>query len=611
VTRLALTVPFHDDEHSDSFVSRVAAANGDILRIFLRNMGLDYRGLAGWNDDCFRKVAYLAGVEPASLIARAVRRNESGVFVAGEYVPKDRIHRFRYRYCPLCIEADVVAGSGVAACRPYGRLIWLVDFITRCPVHEAALAVAHEHHERDADWDFSRQMTVLRDVATSTSRTPTNFEIYAGQRLLGRPGHFSPLLDRHPLHVVVGLCEAVGAMDVHGVLPKKSEFAEENWIEIRQRGFEVLSGRPDAFREYVTTLADAARERTAMLKPRNIYGPVFSDLRRKLAHQDFDIFRQTIREVSIERLPVGPEDNIFGKLPSRKWHSLSSASKEFHITTIALRQLLTALNVIDESTHRKKANSFLIDALHATDAIRRFRAGLDEGSAMSYLDVPPHSWQAVLELSGIEPLPVKRRRGASGTLFDVTDLDTFVMRLAASGREAGPPNNGTGVVNVLDCRKVAECRLMDVLGLLFRGELRTVARLGTGPGLLSLHVDPAEVAAKAASLPGRTTPRHRVKEDHPLSPTNIAPLVEGGYLSTSLPLEEIADIRKADFMAWSVELFHERYRLLRDLAEDAGLEPRYLKRELSDAGVKPLLDENRITFAYYDIREVEAHWSTR
>jgi hypothetical protein len=275
------------------------------------------------------------------------------------------------------------------------------------------------------------------------------------------------------------------------------------------------------------------------------------------------------------------------------------------MSTIALRKLFVAAAVIAEGTRSISANCFLIDAELVASTIRTFRASLGEEEAMSYLNVPPHSWQAVLDLGGIKPLPIKKRRGASGIVFDVADLDAFVTELATKGQKPRLPCNGAALVDVLECREVAECRLMDVLGLLYRGELRTMARIGAGSGLLSLHVDPAEVAVKAASLPGRTTPRHGVKSDDFWNPTNIRLLIEGGYLSTSAPFEELADIRKAEFMSWSVELFHERYRLLRDLAEDAGIEPRYIKRQLVEAGVKPLLNEERITFAYYDVREVE------
>jgi len=612
VTRLALTVPLHDDEHADSFVSRVAAANGDTLAAFIRNMGLDHRGLANWDDESFRKLGYLAGVDPASLIERAVRKAGRGASVAGSYLPTSGIHRYRFRYCPLCVEADTIAGSGVPACRPYGRLIWLVDFITCCPIHEITLAATGEDPSTQARFDFSRQMANLSETGDLPLRKSSEFEIYARQRLLRQPLAPSSFLDQHPLHVVVGSCESVGEMDIHGVMPRRLEFSEENWAEIRQRGFEVMSGEENCFREYVTKLADAARERTAMLMPRNIYGAVFVDLGRKHVHRDFDPFRRAIREVSVERLPFGPETDVFGKLPSRKWHSLSSAAKEFGISTAALRKLLVAAGVIAESTRSIPPNCFLIDPELVASSIRTFRASLGEEDAMSYLNVPPHSWQAVLDLGGIKPLPVKKRRGASGIVFDVADLDAFMMKLAANGREPGSPGDGTRLVSVLECREVAECRLMDVLGLLYRGELRTMARIGAGSGLLSLHVDPAEVAVKVASLPGRTTPRHGVKSDDFWNPTNIRLLIEGGYLSTSVPLEEIADLRQAEFMSWSVELFHERYRLLRDLAEDTGIEPRYLKRELAAAGVKPLLNEERITFAYYDVREVErveARWT--
>ncbi|UHS61337.1 TniQ family protein [Agrobacterium vaccinii] len=603
MTRLSLTVPFHLDEHTDSVMSRVAAANGDSLSIFIGNMGLDRRGLKNWDDECFAKAAYLAGIEQSSLIGRAVRKQERGVAVAGHYMPESRIKRFRFNYCPLCLEEDRTSGTGLVGCRPYGRLIWLVDFITCCPEHGIALMEANEGRDLKAGSDFSRQMAELAGRGKQTIRQPTEFELYTGRRLVGLCGTATPFLEQHPLHVVVGICEAVGTRDIHGINVKKQELTEEDMVEIRQRGFDVLLSNQDGFRNYIGALADAALKGNTGLKGRNIYGPIYSDLRRKLNHVDFDHFRQIIREVSVERLPLGPEDDLFGPLPPRRWHSLHSASKEFKIGASTLSKISSAAGIIDAGTHGTAASYVVVEATRMKEFVKAYRESLDAAAAVRYLAVPTAHWEQVVVLSGISPLTL--RPGRRNPLYKVADLDRFVARLAG-GRAIKPSgSHDQGHVDILSAREIAKCRLIDIFGLLLNGELEKVTRTDTATGLTSIYVDPVEVNVRTAGLVGRTVNFNQLGGKLSSLPDRVTSLVEAGYLSISSPLEIDGDIRQAKFMAWSVELFHERHRILRDLADRMWLEPRHVRRLLVEAGISPLLNEAKPSYSFYDIREVE------
>ena len=114
-----------------------------------------------------------------------------------------------------------------------------------------------------------------------------------------------------------------------------------------------------------------------------------------------------------------------------------------------------------------------------------------------------------------------------------------------------------------------------------------------------------EVNVRTAGLVGRTVNFNQLGGKLSSLPDRVTSLVEAGYLSISSPLEIDGDIRQAKFMAWSVELFHERHRILRDLADRMWLEPRHVRRLLVEAGISPLLNEAKPSYSFYDIREVE------
>ncbi|KWV55158.1 hypothetical protein AS026_37940 [Rhizobium altiplani] len=129
-------------------------------------------------------------------------------------------------------------------------------------------------------------------------------------------------------------------MAVHGSTFKKKPIGAEGWVVMRQRGFEILAPYADAVDRYARKLADDALPRTKGITGKNIYGPTYRELGRILKHSDFNRFREILRNVSAERLPLGPRDNIFGALPTRKWHSIYSASIEYDMSPSMMDRLL-------------------------------------------------------------------------------------------------------------------------------------------------------------------------------------------------------------------------------------------------------------------------------
>ncbi|CAG9226007.1 conserved hypothetical protein [Paraburkholderia sabiae] len=81
------------------------------------------------------------------------------------------------RYCPACYEADAKSGR-----RRYRRLLWLIDVVQACPIHNLRLVESSEarpapHDEQTSTADFGEERT----TAAATHKPATEYEMNAAR----------------------------------------------------------------------------------------------------------------------------------------------------------------------------------------------------------------------------------------------------------------------------------------------------------------------------------------------------------------------------------------------------------------------------------------------
>ncbi|WP_165402030.1 TniQ family protein [Rhizobium leguminosarum] len=602
MTRLSRTVVVHEDEHAMSVVARLAASRDQRLDDFCRHLGIDLRGVAGGRDEALRELAYLANVDISALKRRSLIRHDGFLAMGDERMLPINFGYYPARYCPHCLAEDRAHGSGPLKSRPYGRLSWLVSFVSSCPIHEVGLLVA-KVKGLELHWIGSEFSLDELDASTDRKMAPraeyTEFERYVCSRMAGGRKSEDSFLDELPLHVAGSLCELVGAVLTHGRVYGK---AGDNFAAMRQLGFGTLHRSGTPLKEFFRELAVERRSKNKVSTARTLHRHVYRLLKAGMKHPDFDGVREIFREASIEELPLGPGDNVFGPIEARRFHSLWTAYREFGISPSYLGKMLEEDGIISNYDPRLPACATIVPEHIMISFIERKRNPFDSLKAREYLGVTHAVFERLLALKLLAPLSHSSKRRAAEPLYDSQDTKSLLLRLRGDATSTPAPD---AFVDILEVRAAAGCTLEEVLDLLTSRALSRVHFDESKRGLLSILVDPREVREIVEKRSPNIVP---VEFAHPnLGPIAIRDiwrLVDAGHLTNMDVPHHINGKPWSVLTAWSVELFEERYASLDKLAARLLTDARLLRRELEAEGVAPFLNNPRPERALYEVAEV-------
>lgn len=602
MTKLSRAVVVHEDEHAMSVVARLAAAQDLRLDDFCRHLGIDLPGVAGGRDEAIREIAYLANVDFGALRHRSLICHDGFYAIGDERLLAGSLTCYPARYCPHCLAEDRAHGTGRLKSRPYGRVSWLVSFVSACAIHEVSLlAVDTKALEL---WRMCSQFSVSEfDACTDPKMAPraefTEFERYVCSRLIGGRSKQGSFLDKLPLHVAGSLCELVGAVLTHGRPRGKTG---DDFAALRQVGFCLLHRPGTPLKDFFRELAIEKRSKSKASTARTLHLQIHRELKSGLKHPDFDRVREMFREVSIEELPLGPGDDVFGPIEARRFHSLWTAYKEFGIAPFRLGKMLEAGGIISSYDIRLPPSATIVPEHVMISFIERKRASFDIMQARQFLGVTDAVFERLLALKLLGPLSHSSQPRAAGPLYDPQDAQSLLLRLRGDATRTPAPN---AFVDILEVRAAAGCTLAEVLDLLMSSTLTWVYFDESRQGLLSILVDPQEVR----EIFGKRSPNIvRVEFAHPTIGTiairDIWRLVDAGHLTKVDVPHYINGKPWSVLTAWSVELFEEAYASLDKLAARLFTDARLLRRELEAEGVAPFLNNPRPERALYEVAEV-------
>lgn len=602
MTRLSHTVVIHEDEHAVSVVARLAAAQDQRLDDFCRHLGLDFRGVAGGRDEALRELAYLANVDFSALKRQSlIRHNDFYAIGEERLLPANLTYRLA-RYCPYCLAEDRAHGSGSLKSRPYGRISWLVSFVSSCPIHEVRLLapISKGLALSRITSEFSvHEFDAFADPAMAPRENFTDFERYVCSRMAGGPTTQDMFLDELPLHVAGSLCELVGAVLTHGRLYGE---AGDNFAAMRQLGFDILHRSGTPLKEFFRELAVERRSKNKVSTARTLHRHVYRLLKAGWKHPDFDRVREIYRQASIEELPLGPGDNVFGPIEARRFHSLWTAHKEFGISPSYLGRMLAADGIISNYDPRLPACATIVPEQIMISFIERKRNPFDSFKTREFLGVTDAVFERLLALKLLAPLPHSSKGRGAKPLYDSQDTESLLLRLRGNAASTPAPDT---FVDILEVRAAAGCTLAEVLDLLTSCALTRVHFDETRPGLLSILVDPREVWEILAKRSPNVVPVELAQSNlEPIAIRDIWRLVDSGHLTKIDVPHHVNGKPLSVLTAWSVELFEERYASLDKLAARLLTDARLLRRELEAEGIDPFLNNPRPARALYEVAEV-------
>ena len=302
MTLLARVDLMEDELTQASFLERLATVSGcPSAASFCRDFGLSFSKIRRGDREQLLCLSEIAGADPSVVLANAVIEVAPRSFeIRGCRVISNMLRTDEVALCPACVKADLERG----ACRrnPYDnvylRIPWHLRAIETCSVHSCRLErfeLKNTKYQKRSftvfGWDAAYQLqSGFRQQIPQQAR---GLEVYLHGRLNGSTS--GTWLDDMPLSEVTRLCEGFGERiaDDEG-LEKRPAPKSSSPRELREEGFRLLNGGPQAVQEFLTASLAACRKRYRVVGIKHLLGQTLTVLltRRDEATTDFRLFRQ-------------------------------------------------------------------------------------------------------------------------------------------------------------------------------------------------------------------------------------------------------------------------------------------------------------------------------
>ncbi|MBY5537699.1 hypothetical protein HFO58_31910 [Rhizobium leguminosarum] len=369
MVRLAHLPSLGQTEAFQSFLSRLAAVNGATsLADFRRHFALkSHKSFAC--EETVSEISRLTG------ISRSILDDHQLLNVSGHgelwhsKLQWSNLHTMSARYCPLCVQGDYVSGSDPRDARPWGRGGWygLNNFV--CIEHSVELFTSPIQYSSTSKWDFTRHLRENQrelDTATwnATRNIPQPYDLYFDGRLKGKEQEV-PLLDKLPYHIAYRLCELAGNLKLTS--PADASLADLH--EARREGFNMLAN-PHELLQCLDPLHEHHLARAKMSILYRVYGPFQKYLTQLADMPGARPLIDLVREHAMNALPIGPNDDFIGGGGIRKWHTMSTAQREYGIDRRTIREMLAERGVTNAAP--ATGRNILIEATHVEEVVIDF-----------------------------------------------------------------------------------------------------------------------------------------------------------------------------------------------------------------------------------------------
>jgi len=600
-SQLAMKLPHGETETPTSFASRLAALNGcPTLRDFCHDMDFTVYDLAHGKQHVLGRLERLGGVVQGELSPYALERTEDGFSLNGQRLRKQSLRRERIHVCPACLTRDIAVREGPPALRAFARAYWSLAPIRTCPVHATALVGLDGHRMGVHVYDFARAVEPMiahleRMVGEAAPMPLSPLESYLLDRLWSVERTSVASLDSLPWYAVARACEMIGAVASFGPRFNAGSMSTTDWVRAGGAGFRIITGDGRTFVDLIDDLRNASTAHDWGLRA------TFGRLYEWLAHENedpaYDPFRRILRERSIETMPFGPGDEIFGEpVAVRKIHSIRSAHYETGRHQKRLRKLLLEVGVIGDDDLAKTDDRILFPAEIAKNWLAETSEAMSLNAAGEYLNAPRVQIRMLFERGFIQPFVVGGKQVRSHA-FSRAELDAFLARLLNG---AVPIDSvAQGQANIPDAGRQACCSAPEIINLILDGRLRWVGRLRSATGYLSVIVNVDEVRALIRLPDHGGLSLREVERRIQTSTMAVKALIREGHLPAQEAINPTNRCPQTIVMPADLEEFRATFVSLSELAKERGLASRRLMGELREGGVQFAFDPGAVEGHFY------------
>ena len=602
--RLWPTLPFASGETPESYVSRLARANGiESASQFAGDLGIGFQHVLAGRDDALAKVAELAGVAPEALSREACARFGNLWTLRGQTLARDGLTRGIRHVCAACF-ADDARDSNLppgSACR--GLSTWQVAHLRTCHVHGLAMGPLTVP---SAGWIAERDLAarvgpfVDRLEAFALAQAPRKqspLEAYLSARL---DGAASPhrWLDALPFHAAAKACEMVGAVYVFGKMQNLDLLGDADWHKAGAEGYGILVGGPvgiDAF------LADLRRShdrgRAVANGPQAWFGRLYTWLAFNNRDPGYGPLRDLITRHLADNVPLAPGQKVFGgEVAERRVHSLRTAFLETGVHPTRLRKILAfAGHLAADDVGSDHQVTFNAVATH--DLLRRLTGAYTGQDLPSALNAKRVQAKLLVRAGFLKPVVAGADADVGWKCYAREDVEKFLADLS---RDAVPVAAAPdGAYPMQDAAKRACCHSSEIVTLILNRRLAWVGRVKGVRGYGAILVDVSEVRRLVRGEELGGVPPSAAYKQLRMNWRSMTALIADGVIRTTIKRHPSHRVPVPVITQEEAERFGRAYVSLFEAARELGVHHMKLKCFLSGLGVEPTLVRERYHASFY------------
>lgn len=598
----------YPDETVASYVSRVASKAGYTARDFCLDMKLSFQALCDGKPETLARFSKLVGFESDRFPAAIFKRTGDRRFeFKQEPFSRHSLRRATVRVCPHCIQEDLERDVDHKTVRPYGRWSWNIGSIRTCLKHNTPLVMAANEHHPQKVHDFSRLLQpfvedINRHVLAAQYREPSSLEIYLEKRINGdQPKNLLSSLHAHA-YAAARACEIIGATKLYGAIIVAESLSEDQWYEAGQVGFDIAIQGVDGIRDYLDHLHHKFSSTSQNWSPRQIYGRLYEWLAHETDDTAYDNLRKIITEHAFETLPMGPNDEIFGRRPAKRIvHSIRSAHQETGAHPKRLKKILHAVGLIDQSQLGQTDERIFFNADDAKFYLDRVEQSMSMNQVRAYINAPCPVDRVLFEAGILKPWLIGGTDIFKDHAFAKCDLDEFLLNLAAGAKPV--TNDEINLVPILKAQKLANCSTLKVVQLILERRVRTLRTDPKETGFLSILVDPEEVKSLVRGKDHAGYSLRQVEKKLKTSTKVVKALVQRGCLEAETAINPVNRCPQTIVKREILDTFMNKFETASSLSQRLGIHLQTLMKHLRCSGVEPVFAVEDVHATFYD-REI-------
>jgi hypothetical protein len=514
-----------------------------------------------------------------------------------------------HRYCPKCVAADLQHGGGREQTRPYVRAAWMTRAVEACVEHGCVIVEAAT--DKKAQVDFARYVAdnlerLQKEAVTVSSAASVEVARYVENRIYGKSSN--GFLDQFEAYVAIDLCRNIGHFAVqHGLVESAATPVGE--LSLVDFGFEIACYGPERIEAVIAEVI--ARERPLAIEMQGFFGKLRRWLLRNEDKDEFAGVIELFQGIAERTLPIGSEETFVLPTRQRYLHSVRSASIEYGMFEDRVYQL--ALDAgLTEPTDLSSGRIYL-DAQRTHDILSVALTTLTTPEIASELGINIDRVRQMLDANLLPRVEAAQDGTRIFSRVRRSDFDAFKKSLDAP---MATPTEIDALVPIGRATQILFCTIVDIIELVFNGQLAGLRRLSQDGIISGLGVNLAElqplIEDRQKSATGLTLPIF-----DPVDPAcglmNTAQARQKlatatGTVTELLNLEFLKQVkgfnpktrRAHDYIcSKSVESFMENYISLAHLAEQRGMFGVTVRDKVADKGIKSLFEPTGRNSRYY------------